>query len=195
MRDLEGKTVVVTGSASGMGLASVMRFLAEGARVVIADYNSETGESALEAAGDAGFADAVSFLRTDVAREESVVSVLDHATERFGRLDVVFNNAGILSPGTLPDLAPDDWHRVIDVDLHSVYYGCRAAISHMRTSGGGAIVNLASVSGLAGDYAMPYRPRSTFSRPPVSAGGGLQDLEHGGAVGKRHDRTVGEAPR
>jgi meso-butanediol dehydrogenase/(S,S)-butanediol dehydrogenase/diacetyl reductase len=72
--------------------------------------------------------------------------------ERFGRLDVLFNNAGIGGFGHTPDLDPDDWHRVIAVDLHSVFYGCRAAIPHLRAAGGGAIVNTASISGIAADY-------------------------------------------
>jgi meso-butanediol dehydrogenase/(S,S)-butanediol dehydrogenase/diacetyl reductase len=76
------------------------------------------------------------------------------AAERFGRLDVVFNNAGIGAYGAAPDLDPEVWHNVIAVDLHSVFYGCRAAIPLLRESGGGAIVNTASISGIAGDYGL-----------------------------------------
>ena len=92
---LRDKVAVITGGASGMGLASVMRFLAEGAQVVIADYNAETGKAALTDATSDGFGDAVSFIRTDVALEEDVIAMLDHAVDRFGHLDVVFNNAGV----------------------------------------------------------------------------------------------------
>ena len=72
--------------------------------------------------------------------------------QRFGRLDVLVNNAGIGSFGETPDVDPEQWHRVIAVDLHSVFYGCRAAIPQLRRAGGGAIVNTASISGLGGDY-------------------------------------------
>ena len=145
---LEGRVAVVTGAASGIGAATARRFAKEGALLVLGDLDEDGGSSiASECAAD--------FVCTDVTQESQIQALLSNAVERHGRLDIVCNNAGILVPGTLPDLAPEDWHRVIDVDLHSVYYGCRAAISHMRTSGGGAIMNLASVSGLAGDYAMP----------------------------------------
>lgn len=144
----EEKVVVVTGASSGIGAATARRFAQEGARLVLGDIDEAGGKDVASECGAA-------FVTTDVTEEEQVQALLAHAVERHGRLDVVFNNAGILSPGTLPDLAPDDWHRVIDVDLNSVYYGCRAAIPHLRVSGGGAIVNTASISGMAGDYAMP----------------------------------------
>jgi meso-butanediol dehydrogenase/(S,S)-butanediol dehydrogenase/diacetyl reductase len=76
------------------------------------------------------------------------------AIDRHGRLDVVFNNAGIGAYGKTPDLEPEVWHKVIAVDLHSVFYGCRAAIPHLRRAGGGVIVNTASISGLFGDYGL-----------------------------------------
>ena len=79
---------------------------------------------------------------------------MDAGAERFGRLDVVFNNAGIGAFGRTPDLDPELWKRVIEVDLHSVFYGCRAAIPHLRRAGGGAIVNTASISGMGGDYGL-----------------------------------------
>ena len=77
----------------------------------------------------------------DVADRDQVETFVDAGAERFGRLDVVFNNAGIGAYGKTPDLAPEEWHRIIAIDLHSVFYGCRAAIPHLRAAGGGAIVN------------------------------------------------------
>jgi meso-butanediol dehydrogenase/(S,S)-butanediol dehydrogenase/diacetyl reductase len=76
------------------------------------------------------------------------------AVDRYGRLDVVFNNAGVGAYGQTPDLEPETWHHVINVDLHAVFYGCRAAIPHLRRAGGGAIVNTASISGLFADYGL-----------------------------------------
>jgi len=150
---LEGKVAVITGGASGMGLASVMRFLAEGAQVVIADYNSETGESAAKAAGSAGFGDAVSFIRTDVAKEDDVVAMLEHAVDRFGRLDVVFNNAGVGGAiGPLTETSVEDWDYTFDVLAKGVFLGVKHAARILRSQkSGGSIINTASIAGLSGD--------------------------------------------
>jgi meso-butanediol dehydrogenase/(S,S)-butanediol dehydrogenase/diacetyl reductase len=98
--------------------------------------------------------DSVAELPTDVSDLDQVEALIAAAVDRFGRLDVVFNNAGIGAYGKAPDLDPEAWHRTIAVDLDSVFYGCRAAIPRLRESGGGAIVNTASISGLFGDYGL-----------------------------------------
>ncbi len=150
---LRGKVAVVTGGASGMGLASVMRFLAEGAQVVIADYNGETGEAALTDATSAGYSDAVTFIRTDVAREEDVIAMLDHAVDRFGHLDVVFNNAGVGGAiGPLTETSVEDWDYTFDVLAKGVFLGIKHAARVMKAQGdGGSIINTASIAGLSGD--------------------------------------------
>jgi meso-butanediol dehydrogenase/(S,S)-butanediol dehydrogenase/diacetyl reductase len=144
---LEGKVAVITGAASGIGAATARRFAAEGARLVLADVNEERGRAIAEELRAA-------FRPTDVTDVAAVDALMQHAVALHGRLDVVFNNAGIGVYGKTPDLDPALWHRVIDVDLHSVFYGCRAAIPLMRAGGGGAIVNTASISGLFGDYGL-----------------------------------------
>jgi NAD(P)-dependent dehydrogenase (short-subunit alcohol dehydrogenase family) len=150
---LKGKVAVVTGGASGMGLASVMRFLAEGAQVVIADYNGETGDASLKAATSGGFGDAVSFIRTDVAREQDVIAMLDHAVDRFGHLDVVFNNAGVGGAiGPLTETSVEDWDYTFDVLAKGVFLGIKHAARILRKqSTGGSIINTASIAGLSGD--------------------------------------------
>jgi NAD(P)-dependent dehydrogenase (short-subunit alcohol dehydrogenase family) len=150
---LKDRVAVITGGASGMGLATVNRFLAEGARVVIADYNAETGEAALADAVSAGFADAVSFLKVDVAREEDVKAMLDHAVERFGRLDIVFNNAGVGGAiGPLTETAAADWDYTFDVLAKGVFFGIKHAVPILRSQDeGGSIINTASIAGLSGD--------------------------------------------
>ncbi|HJQ84888.1 MAG TPA: SDR family NAD(P)-dependent oxidoreductase [Candidatus Binatia bacterium] len=149
MARLDGRVTVITGAASGIGAATARRFHAEGARLVLADVNADGGAALAAALGGD-----VVFRRTDVTDPAAVEALMQHAVERFGRLDVVFNNAGIGVYGKTPDLDPDLWRHVIDVDLNSVFYGCRAAIPLMRKSGGGAIVNTASISGLFGDYGL-----------------------------------------
>jgi meso-butanediol dehydrogenase/(S,S)-butanediol dehydrogenase/diacetyl reductase len=149
---LEGKVAVITGAASGIGAATARRFLREGAHLMLADVNDELlGEIARELDAEGGV---VAFQKTDVSDGGEVERLMQSAADRFGKIDVVFNNAGIGAYGKTPDLDLETWHRVIDVDLHSVFYGCRAAIPHLRRNGGGAIVNTASISGLFADYGL-----------------------------------------
>jgi len=143
----EGKVALVTGGASGIGAAAVRRLARDGARVMVGDLNEALGK---EVAGELGERGA--FQAVDVSDIEQVKALVEATAGRFGRLDILFNNAGIGSFGETPDLDPEQWHQVIAVDLHSIFYGCRAAIPHMRKVGGGAIVNTASISGLAADY-------------------------------------------
>jgi meso-butanediol dehydrogenase/(S,S)-butanediol dehydrogenase/diacetyl reductase len=148
----ENKVVLITGAASGIGAASARRFAAEGARLALGDLN-EAGcakvARELDPSGARVLARAL-----DVRELEAVEAFTRAAVERFGRLDVLFNNAGIGTFGLVPEMDPKVWRDIIDVDLNSVYYGCRAAIPHLVAGGGGAIVNTASISGLGGDYGL-----------------------------------------
>jgi meso-butanediol dehydrogenase/(S,S)-butanediol dehydrogenase/diacetyl reductase len=147
---LEGKVAVITGAASGIGAATARRFAREGARLVLSDINTEAGAAlAKELRGV--------FVHTDVTDPAQIEALMQHAVDRCGGLHVVFNNAGIGAYGKAPDLDIDVWKRVLEVDLFSVFYGCKYAIPHLRRAGGGAIVNTASISGLVGDYGLlPY---------------------------------------
>jgi meso-butanediol dehydrogenase/(S,S)-butanediol dehydrogenase/diacetyl reductase len=149
---LEGKVALITGAASGIGAATARRFAREGARLELADLN-EDGARALarEIAATGAEVDARGLDVGDVAQVDAVTRA---AVDRFGRLDIVFNNAGIGAFGKVPDMDPELWRRVIAVDLDSVYFGCRAAIPHLRAAGGGSIINTASISGLFGDYGL-----------------------------------------
>jgi meso-butanediol dehydrogenase/(S,S)-butanediol dehydrogenase/diacetyl reductase len=145
--DFSGKVALVTGGASGIGAATARRLAETGARVMLGDIQEELGRQVAKEIGDAA-----AFHAVDVTELAQVEALTEAAVQTFGRLDFVFNNAGIGSFGETPDIDPEQWHRVIDVDLHSVFYGCRAAIPHLRAGGGGAIVNTASISGLGADY-------------------------------------------
>ncbi|MFT3729389.1 MAG: SDR family oxidoreductase [Terricaulis sp.] len=142
------KAVIVTGGASGIGAAAVRRFYNEGASVLIADLNDELGEALARELG----AERALYRRVDVADWAQVDAMVKAAQAAFSKLDVLVNNAGIGSFAATPDLSIEEWRRVIDIDLNGVFFGCRAAIPVMRAQGGGAIVNTASASGLAGDY-------------------------------------------
>jgi meso-butanediol dehydrogenase/(S,S)-butanediol dehydrogenase/diacetyl reductase len=152
MGRFEDKVVLLTGAASGIGAAAAQGFHAEGARLWLGDLDAER-LSAFAQGLDAG-GERVGWQAVDVADLEAVEAFTRAGAERFGRLDVLVNNAGIGAFGRTPELDPAVWHRTIDVDLHGVFYGCRAGIPHLRAAGGGAIVNTASISGLGGDSGM-----------------------------------------
>jgi len=138
---LAGKVAIVTGAASGIGRATAQLFAAEGARVVAVDLN--------EAAGREIESEAILFARADVASGADVERVVAIAVERFGGLDILFNNAGIAVFKTLEETSEAEWDRVVAVNLRACYLGIKHAIAPMRRRGGGAIVNTASVHGFA----------------------------------------------
>ena len=150
---LKNKVAVVTGGASGMGLASVIKFLEEGARVVIADYNADSGNAALKKLQDAGFDGMVAFIRTDVAKESDVEGMLNSAVSEFGALDIVFNNAGVVGAiGSLTKTRVEDWDYTFNILAKGVFLGIKHAARIMQAKGsGGAIINTASISALSGD--------------------------------------------
>jgi len=155
-----GKTIIVTGSASGIGRAIALEFAAEGATVIVADIREEPREGGtpthkkIEAKGGTS-----RFVHTDVSSVEAIESVVDETESSFGSLDVMVNNAGIFPPqADITEVDEQTYESVVDINLKGVYFGCRAAIDVMQTqSDGGAIVNLSSIAGLAGyDRASAY---------------------------------------
>jgi NAD(P)-dependent dehydrogenase (short-subunit alcohol dehydrogenase family) len=155
VNELAGKVAVVTGGASGIGAGIVERFLAEGARVVIADIERDRGEDFAATLG----ADAV-FRLTDVSDPDQVGALVAAAVETFGGLDVMVNNAGVSSKMHRSFLDDDlaDFQRVMAVNVLGVMAGTRDAARQMATSGGGSIVNMSSIGGIqAGGGVMTYR--------------------------------------
>ena len=149
--DFSGKVAVVTGGASGVGRATVEAFVDAGAAVAIADINRAAGEAFAETLVRAGRP--VEFFETDVAVEDSVQRLVKGVVDRFGKLDLAHNNAGIEAVTVPLAQAPsDNWRRVIDVNISSVFYCMKAQIPQMLAQGGGAIVNTSSISGLIGGY-------------------------------------------
>jgi NAD(P)-dependent dehydrogenase (short-subunit alcohol dehydrogenase family) len=155
VNELSGKVAVVTGGASGIGRGIVEKFASEGAAVMIADVDTERGEALT-----AGFGAHACFQQTDVSQPDQVDALVSLAVRRFGRLDIMVNNAGI--SGTLhrsfldDDLA--DFQRIMAVNVLGVMVGTRDAARHMAAAGGGSIINLTSIGGIqAGGGVMTYR--------------------------------------
>jgi len=148
-RTLDDKIAVVTGAASGVGAATARRFIADGAQVVLTDVNCEQGQALARELGNAAL-----FMEHDVSRTDDWNALQALLRERFGRLDVMVNNAGILIPGNVEQATLDEWQQVFQVNARSAFLGCQCAIALMKDSGGGAIINVSSIAAIAGrgDY-------------------------------------------
>nr|WP_313900581.1 3-oxoacyl-ACP reductase [Brevibacterium aurantiacum] len=144
-RRLPGRTAVVTGGASGIGLATAKRLASEGANVVIADTNADSGTAAAEAVGGL-------FVSTDVTDADQVEHLFQTAFDTYGSVDVAFNNAGVSPPAdaSITETSLDVWRKVQDINLTSVYLCSQAALKHMRRQGRGSIINTASFVALMG---------------------------------------------
>jgi NAD(P)-dependent dehydrogenase (short-subunit alcohol dehydrogenase family) len=141
----DGKTAIVTGGAQGMGRATALAFLREGAAVVVGDVDEDAGRALAAEAGER-----LVFQRCDMSREADVERLVATAEARFGKLDAIFNNAGIEQPVTPShELTEEMFERVISINLKGVFFGCKYAIRSMLKTGGGAIVNNSSVSAFA----------------------------------------------
>jgi NAD(P)-dependent dehydrogenase (short-subunit alcohol dehydrogenase family) len=149
MGRLDNKVAMITGAASGMGLATAIRFAGEGAAVVIADLNEEGGAAAVRECRENG--GRAVFQKTDVSSDEGVKAAIERAVSEFGRLDITFNNAGLAGAlGPLEDVSVENWDRTFAVLLRSVFLGIKHSIPAMRKTGGGSIISTASIAGILG---------------------------------------------
>jgi len=143
---LAGKVCIVTGAGSGIGRASAIRLAEEGALVTCVDRNGDAVRETVATIGDASFA-----VEADVSVDAQVRAYTDDTVARWGRLDVVFNNAGVNLPTVFHEVTDELIDRTISVNLKGVIYGCRAAIPHMLVQGGGSIINTGSVNSLVSE--------------------------------------------
>src|SRR3990167_4452633 len=147
---LAGRAAGVTGGGRGVGLATVRRFLAEGASVLIGDFNADVATAAVEALRAEGAGKRVAFLRVDVASEADVEALMQDAFARFGSLDIAFNNAGIGGAiGPLVETQVDHWDTTFAVLTRGVFLGVKHAARIMMNRGGGTIINTASIAGVS----------------------------------------------
>jgi 3alpha(or 20beta)-hydroxysteroid dehydrogenase len=145
MARLEGKVALITGAARGQGEAGARLFVEEGAKVVLGDVLDEPGKAVAESLGDAA-----RYVHHDVTIPESWRETVALATDTFGRLDVLVNNAGVLIGGSLREMSLDDYMKVVQVNQVGVFLGMQAVIPALEAAGGGSIINISSVGGMVG---------------------------------------------
>lgn len=156
MGRLDGKVAVVTGGASGQGAAAARRFVAEGARVMIADVAAEDGKTLADELGSNA-----AYQELDVSDEDSWSAAMERLSSDFGRVDVLLNNAGVLLFSPLEQTSLAEYQRVIGINQIGTFLGMRSIVDLMAASGGGSIINVSSVEGLAG---VPYVVAYTASK-------------------------------
>lgn len=142
---LAGKVAIISGAASGMGAATARIFASEGAKVIIADLLEHEGR---QVAAEIGAAAA--FEKLDVTKEQDWADVVAATRKRFGKLDVLVNNAGVSGSAEQDLYSSDAWHRIMEINATGVFYGVKHAIPAMKDNGGGSIVSLSSVAGIIG---------------------------------------------
>lgn len=149
---IENRVAVITGGASGIGRASTVRFLEEGAKVVVADVNPASGDAFLALADELGYADRVRFVATDVTNEAEIERMIGTAVDAFGRLDCMFSNAGIPGAlGPLEEIGADDWDLTFAVLVKGPFLGLKHAVRQFKAQGtGGVILSTSSAAGLVG---------------------------------------------
>ena len=149
---LTGKTALITGGASGIGAATAKRFVAEGARVLLADVQDDKGRLQAAKLGEAG-----AFVHLDVTDEGSWDAAMAEAVRQFGGLTTLVNSAGVSVPGTIESETPAGFRRTMAINAEGTFLGCRAALPVLKDSRGGAIVNVASTMGAkGGDFLVAY---------------------------------------
>lgn len=146
---MKGKTALVTGAGSGIGRATAVAFARQGANVIVADVNPESGADTVKLIKEMG--GEASFVACDISQANQVKKMVDTGVERYGRLDYALNNAGVSTrPAPTAGIQEGDWQRVININLNGTWYCLKHEIAQMKKQGGGAIVNTASLAGIRG---------------------------------------------
>lgn len=162
MTDFRDKVIVVTGAAGGIGQALARRFSADGAKIVLSDLSAEALVAVAKAVGSA---DRISTCAGDLRRSQFCESLIDDTVRDHGKIDVLINNAGVITRGDAVATTDEEWALTLDVNLSAVFYTCRAAIRHMAARRSGAIVNVSSMWGL---YPGPGHPAYCASKGAVA---------------------------
>lgn len=145
MNRLENKVAIITGASKGLGEANSRLFIAEGAKVIMTDIDQEAGEVLAEELGENA-----EFIYQDVRDEDQWVALINDVVSRYGGLDILVNNAGVVKPGSIESQTMDEYDFIMNVSARSTFIGCKYAVPAMRDSGGGSIINMASIAAIQG---------------------------------------------
>ncbi|HWS91588.1 MAG TPA: glucose 1-dehydrogenase [Mycobacterium sp.] len=182
---VHGKVALISGGARGMGAAHAQALVSEGARVVNGDILDDEGQEVAEKLSESAY-----FVHLDVTDAEQWDAAVDAAVDRFGRLDALVNNAGIVKLGPLRGSSLSDWQKVIDVNLTGAYLGMRAVIEPMIAAGGGSIVNISSVEGLAGSAHLHAYVAAKFGLRGITKSAAVELATYGIRVNSIHPGLV-----
>ncbi|GDY29767.1 glucose 1-dehydrogenase [Gandjariella thermophila] len=185
MGRLSGKVALITGAARGQGAAMARGYVAEGARVVLADIADDAGKQLADELGDAA-----RYQHLDVASEEDWAAAVRVTTDAFGRLDVLVNNAGILHFSSIVETTLADYERIIRVNQTGTFLGIRAAVPAMTEAGGGSIINLSSVEGLGGMPLLLAYTASKFAIRGMTKSAAMELGRHGIRVNSVHPGMI-----
>jgi len=174
---LAGKVAVVTAGGSGIGAATARLFAQEGAAIVIADLSGKRAEAVAGEVAAAG--GRVAWIKMDAADPAAVQATVQLALDRYGRLDVMINNAGHAEVAPIEDITLEGWNRVLAVTLTGTFLGIKYALPALRRQGGGAIVNTASISGTAGDYGLASYNAAKAGVINLTRSAAIENARHG----------------
>jgi 3alpha(or 20beta)-hydroxysteroid dehydrogenase len=185
MARVDGKVVLISGGARGMGASHAETLVSEGARVVVGDILDDNGLAVAETLGPSAH-----FTHLDVTDPDQWDGAVEAAVQRFGRLDALVNNAGIVKMAPLRGSSLSDWQRVLDVNLTGAYLGMRAVIEPMIAGGGGSIVNISSMEGLAGSAHLHSYVAAKFGLRGITKSGAVELAQYGIRVNSIHPGLV-----
>ncbi|RHW46310.1 short-chain dehydrogenase [Bombilactobacillus bombi] len=145
MKRLENKVAIITGGAAGIGLATTKRFILEGAKVVFTDVNDTEGTKVQKELGNKAV-----FIKQNVASENDWIKVVQNTLDKFGKIDILFNNAGIYRIKPIIDISLDEWKQLLDININGVFLGMKHVLPKMASSNSGSVINASSIAGLIG---------------------------------------------
>lgn len=185
MGKLDGKVAVITGGARGQGASHVRTFVEEGANVVFSDILSEEGEALATELGER-----VRFIKHDVTKADEWKKVIEETEAVFGPVDILVNNAGVVVTKNFEDLSEEEYRKVVDINQVSIFLGMKTALSSMKKTGNGSIINISSINGLRGSAGNAAYDSSKFAVRGITKSAALEFAEYGIRVNSVHPGVI-----